>query len=47
VLADQGEGKRHTARDCTAHAGLLMGKELDEFEWRGGSLVVCPIDKCV
>jgi hypothetical protein len=30
VLADQGEGERHMARDCTAHAGLT-GKELDKL----------------
>jgi hypothetical protein len=41
VLANQGEGERHTARDCTAHAGI-MGKELDELRWGGGeSLVGC------
>lgn len=23
MLADPGKGERHTARDCTAHAGLI------------------------
>jgi hypothetical protein len=41
VLADRGKAERHTARDCTAHAGLTV-KELDEFEWWGDLLLCVP-----